>query len=85
MNNSERGAHDATDTEIAGRITSALVIQGMSVRELSEETGISYPTLRRSLRGGRSFTFSEFGKIAHALNVQASALLPDTLACRDAA
>lgn len=81
----QTGANDATDSEIADRITNALIVKSVNVRALSEETGISYPTLRRSLSGGRSLTFSEFGKIAHALNVQPSALLPDALVERSAA
>lgn len=85
MDTADHGAKDATDTEIAGRIASALLIKSMTVKALSEETGISYPTLRRSLRGGRSLTFNEFGKIAQALKIPPSALLPDNLAERSAA
>lgn len=85
MTTRNAAANDATDVEIAERITNALVVKKVNVRELSEETGISYPTLRRSLSGGRSLTFNEFGKIARVLNVQPSALLPDTLVSRDVA
>jgi transcriptional regulator with XRE-family HTH domain len=76
---------DTPDTEIAERITNALIVKGVSVHRLSDESGISYPTLRRSLKGGRSLTFAEFTKIARALNLQPSSLLPDTLAARSAA
>jgi lambda repressor-like predicted transcriptional regulator len=79
MANPQTGANDATDTQIADRITNALIVKGTNVRALSDETGISYPTLRRSLKGGRSLTFAEFGKIAHAIGVAPSALLPVTL------
>jgi transcriptional regulator with XRE-family HTH domain len=79
------GVNDATDVEIAERITNALIVKNVNVRELSEATGLSYPTLRRSLKGGRSLTFAEFHRIAHALNVQPSSLLPDSLASRDVA
>lgn len=75
----------SADAEIAERISNALVVKNVNVQALSEETGISYSTLRRSLRGGRSLTFAEFYKIARALNLQPSSLLPDTLAARDAA
>ena len=85
MSNSQTGANNATDTEIAERITNALVVKNVNVRALSDQTGISYPPLRRSLSGGRSFTFAEFGRIAGALKVKPSALLPDSLADRDAA
>jgi len=68
------------DAEIASRITNALIVKNINVRALSDETGISYPTLRRSLKGGRSFTFSEFGRIAESLGVPPSSLLPETMA-----
>lgn len=80
MTTPQIGANDATDTEIANRITNALIIKGTNVRALSDATGISYPTLRRSLKGGRSLTFLEFSKIAAAINVPAATLLPDSLA-----
>jgi transcriptional regulator with XRE-family HTH domain len=79
------GVSDAADVEIAERISNALIVKNVKVLELSEETGISYPTLRRSLKGGRSLTFAEFHRIAFALNVRPSALLPDSLASRDVA
>jgi lambda repressor-like predicted transcriptional regulator len=79
MTTHPNGANDATDTQIADRITNALIVKGTNVRALSDATGISYPTLRRSLKGGRSLTFAEFGKIAHAIGVAPAALLPATL------
>jgi len=79
MNTSPSGAASATDAEIGNRIANALIIKGSNVRALSDATGISYPTLRRSLTGGRSLTFLEFAKIAAAIDVPPSALLPATL------
>ncbi|WXW93172.1 helix-turn-helix DNA binding domain [Arthrobacter phage BrayBeast] len=79
MSTSQGVANDATDTEIAERITNALIVKGTNVRALSDATGIAYPTLRRSLKGGRSLTFLEFTKIAAAINVKPCALLPSTL------
>lgn len=67
------------EADLVHKITNALIIKGISILTLSEETGIAYPTLRRSLKGQRSLTFNEFGRIANALNVEPSALLPDTL------
>lgn len=67
------------DTQIADRIRNALIIKNVSVLTLSEETGIAYNTLRRSLKGNRSLSFKEFGKIAEVLEVQPSALLPAIL------
>jgi len=85
MSNSHDSATSATDIEISNRITSAMLIKGVTVQKLSEGTGISYPTLRRSLKGQRSLSFAEFGRIAKAIGVSASALLTDELAGRAAA
>lgn len=86
MTTPQTGANDAIDTQIAEKITNALIVKKINVRALSDATGLAYPTLRRSLSGGRSLTFMEFGKIAGAINVQPSALLPDALtATQDAA
>lgn len=78
------GVLDPTDTEIANRITSAMLIKGVSTQALSDNTGISYGSLRRSLNGSRSLTFQEFNKVSHALGVKKSALLTDELAGRSA-
>lgn len=67
------------DAEIADRITNALIIKNISARTVSDVTGISYPTLRRSLKGGRSLSFQEFIKIAEVIGVEPTALLPDEL------
>lgn len=73
------GAADATDAEIGHRITNALIVKGTNQKALSDATGIAYPTLRRSLSGGRSLTIREVGSIAAALSIQPSALLPPAL------
>lgn len=78
-------ALDAADVDIANRITNAMVIKSINALDLSDRTGISYGTLRRSLKGSRSLTFQEFSKISRALGVDRSALLPDDLAGRDVA
>lgn len=72
------------DTQIAERITNALITKNITVRALSDATGISYPTLRRSLAGGRSLTFREFGSIAATIGVSPGTLLPADLT-KDAA
>jgi len=69
----------SADTEIGSRIANALIVKGTNVRALSDKTGISYPTLRRSLTGGRSLTIRELGNIADALNISPSLLLPPSL------
>lgn len=78
MTTPQNGANDAADTEIANRITNALIVKNITVRTVSDKTGISYPTLRRSLTGGRSLTITELTKIAATIGVQPSALLPDS-------
>ena len=79
MTTSPAGAATNTDAEIGARIANALIVKGSNVKALSETTGIAYPTLRRSLTGGRSLTIREIGNIAGALNVPASVLLPAEL------
>lgn len=78
MTTSPNGAASAADAEIGSRIANALIVKGTNVRALSDATGISYPTLRRSLTGGRSLTFLEFSKIANAIDVPHKTLLPAT-------
>jgi len=73
------------DAEIGGKITNALVVKGTNAKALSDATGIAYPTLRRSLSGGRSLTIRELTSIAEALKILPSALLPDALTHQEAA
>lgn len=77
MTTSQAAGAGAADIEIADRITNALILKNINVRSLSDATGIAYPTLRRSLKGGRSLTFLEFSKIAGVIGVQPSTLLPE--------
>ena len=84
MTTSPAAGAGTADDEIAARISNALIVKNINVRALSDETGISYPTLRRSLKGGRSLTFLEFTKIAEVIGVPAATLLPDALT-KDAA
>ena len=74
------GVELAANNEIAHRIKTALVNENVNVRSLSDKTGISYPTLRRSLSGGRSLTISELAKIAATIGIPPSALMPDSFA-----
>jgi len=72
-------ATETMDADIANRITNALIVKGISVRALSDATGIAYPTLRLRLKGGRSLTFQEFNKITAAIQVHPATLLPTSL------
>lgn len=84
MNNAPAaGAKQTPDMEIADRILKTLSDKSLSQESLAQEIGISYSTLRRGLeqhRGDRrSFTVLELGKIAIALGIHPSTLLPATL------
>lgn len=50
--------------------------KGISMNALADATGIPYPTLRRSLKGGRALNLLELRAIASALEVPPSQLLP---------
>lgn len=81
MTNPPPGATVATDPQIAGRIKGALQDNKTSLLALSHQTGIAYPTLRRSVEGGikghRSLTVCELGAIATALHVRPSDLIEE--------
>lgn len=85
MSNQPPGAADATDAALAHRIENALIVKGKNVRQLASEAGLSYYTLRKSLKGERPLTLGEFGRIAHALNVHPLDMLPESITARSAA
>jgi lambda repressor-like predicted transcriptional regulator len=82
MNKTLVQTDNTEDVEIANRILNALIVTGTSLTSLSEASGIRAHTIRRSLHqqraDRRSLTFREFRKIAEALGVQPSDLLPAT-------
>jgi transcriptional regulator with XRE-family HTH domain len=80
MSTSQSGTATATDTEIAARISNALIYKNVNAKDLAAKTRISYKPLLASLKGNRSLTVVEFRKIADAINVRPSALLPDDIA-----
>lgn len=53
-----------------------LSLSNLTMRDLSNRTGISYTTLRRKLDGG-SFTIDELSRVADALNVSPVSILGD--------
>jgi len=84
MNNSKAaGATRDADSEIARKITNALIVRGIDKKSLAEKIGVSYTTLRRRLeqeRGDRqSFTIQQLGMIAEVLEVDTAALLPTNM------
>ena len=84
MSTSQAAGANTTDTEIGDRIANALIVKNTNQKALSDATGIAYPTLRRSLSGGRSLTIRELTSIAGVIGVHPSALLPPAIT-RDAA
>ena len=80
MSTSKGGTATATDNEIAARISNALIYKNVNAKDLAAKTGISYKPLLASLKGQRSLTVVEFRKIADAIEVKPSDLLPDTVA-----
>ena len=57
----------------------------ISIRELSERTGIPQTTLYRKLRGQADFYVGEVASIAEALSVEPRELLPPELRSTDEA
>ena len=80
MSTPQGGTATATDNEIAARISNALIYKNVNAKDLAAKTGISYKPLLASLKGQRSLTVVEFRKIADAIEVKPSDLLPDTVA-----
>jgi transcriptional regulator with XRE-family HTH domain len=76
-------ATQTPDSEIAARILTVLSDKNLTQEALAQEIGLSYSTLRRSLeqhRGDRrSFSVLELSKIADALSIHPSSLLPAAL------
>ena len=79
MRTSQSGTATATDAELAARINIALIHKSVNAKDLAEKTGISYKPLLKSLRGSRSLTVVEFCKIAEAIDLKRSDLLPDVV------
>lgn len=80
MSTPPSGTATATNTEIAARILNVLFYKNINAKDLAAKTRISYKPLLASLKGNRSLTVVEFRKIAEAINVRPSALLPDDVA-----
>jgi lambda repressor-like predicted transcriptional regulator len=83
MANTNNTGTIAAETEI-DLISKTLNDKGISMNALADQTGIPYSSIRRSLKSDRPLNLIEIRKIAAALNVQPSALLPADLS-RDAA
>ena len=84
MTTSKVRADNAADVDIANRIMNALIVKGISIKGLSEATGIAQHTIRRSLHQNRadrrSFKIQELESISAALNTPPSAFMPEAFA-----
>ena len=63
--------------EVANKVRQAMSHKDESILNTAKLSAIAYSTFHRKLEGGGSFTMSEIGRIADALNVHPSALVPD--------
>lgn len=83
MNTTEAAGAERADVYIAHQIKKAIYVHDSNKKELAEKTGISYSTIRRSLDQSRpdrrSLTVEQIEKIAAALGVQPSELVPPSL------
>ncbi|WP_445227935.1 helix-turn-helix domain-containing protein [Corynebacterium sp. H127] len=61
--------------EIATEVRAELARQEISVNEVAETTGIPISTLRRSVKGHRSFTVDELFAVTRMLNISVSGLV----------
>mgnify|MGYP002355992270 CR=1 FL=1 len=66
----------ATNEETRELVAQALKRADRSEKWTADQAGIAYPTFRRRLRGDKDFTVSEVARIAHALQIKPSDLLP---------
>ena len=89
MNTSKAAGAVRADAQLAHQIRNALIVQGINQKELASKTSISLSTLRRSLDQSRddrrSLTFQELTKIAAAIQVPLTALIPADITEADAA
>jgi lambda repressor-like predicted transcriptional regulator len=76
MANTTAGKQPTNKTEI-DLINQALEDKGVSKNSLADQTSIPYKTLCRRLEGDGLLTFKELRKIAAALEVWPSEILPE--------
>jgi len=67
------------DAGIADRIQSAISDKKTSILALSEDSGVPYSTLRRSIKASRSLSIDELLDISNALKVHPAELLPPAI------
>ena len=62
---------------VSDRIRDAMTALGLSQRDLATRSGVSQPTLQRSLTGNREFRVDELLDVAAALDVPLATLVDD--------
>lgn len=70
-------SRDSVNLEVAATITERLAARGLSLATLARATGIPRESLRRKVRLGRRITMTDIARIATALDVKGSELLPN--------
>lgn len=64
-----------TSQLVAARVSTLMSAAGMTAKDLADETGISYNTLRRRLTGNSAFTVSELDAVAATLDTSLADLV----------
>lgn len=71
------GRMTTNQNSTADQIVEAIRVAERPYTWVADKAGFSPATLRRKLHGGSDFTVSEVARIARALNVKPSSLLPE--------
>lgn len=71
--------------EVAHNVRQAMDNKDESILNTAKLSAIAYSTFHRKLEGGGSFTMSEIGRIADALEVHPSTLMPQSFTQENAA
>lgn len=72
-------------TATADRVAATMTRKGMSTQHVATAASIPYTTLHRKLNAPADFTISEIGRLADALGVHPSELLPSEITTKAAA
>lgn len=70
---------DAVESQLARNIENQLAARGLTRKSLYDRAGISRNLFERSMAGGRSFSVLELMRIASALGLHVSEILPESI------
>lgn len=70
------GSRMTTNLEVAQLVTEAMLDAERSRKWTADKSGMNYTTFVRKLNGGPEFTIGELARIARALRIEPSVLLP---------